>query len=260
MQRTILALALCAWAVSAPAANIQISTTDPANGITDLYSATFDGALNPDCSTAPDFDECDFFGGQTPAGRAIQLSPTPTGVDNGLPAGITPTPAAGSFLDIDLGAGNTQATLNGGVVYVSSVVLTIQGGTAGETNVALSDFGFELKNFAPVTASLDGDGIGIFEVDAAPQFAADFSTFSQIVDSCTGDLCALINILALDMVWVRLTVDFDSTFSGFDAEFVGATSGNSRLTVNLNSVPVPAAAWLFGSALGLLGWLRRRRS
>lgn len=26
----------------------------------------------------------------------------------------------------------------------------------------------------------------------------------------------------------------------------------------LNAVPVPAAAWLFGAALGLLGWLRRR--
>jgi len=27
---------------------------------------------------------------------------------------------------------------------------------------------------------------------------------------------------------------------------------------NINVVPVPAAAWLFGSAIGLLGWLRRR--
>jgi hypothetical protein len=24
------------------------------------------------------------------------------------------------------------------------------------------------------------------------------------------------------------------------------------------AIPVPAAAWLFGSALGLLGWMRRR--
>ena len=27
--------------------------------------------------------------------------------------------------------------------------------------------------------------------------------------------------------------------------------------VNLNVVPIPAAVWLFGSALGLLGWIRR---
>jgi hypothetical protein len=28
---------------------------------------------------------------------------------------------------------------------------------------------------------------------------------------------------------------------------------------NAGVVPVPASVWLFGSALGLLGWLRRRR-
>lgn len=31
-------------------------------------------------------------------------------------------------------------------------------------------------------------------------------------------------------------------------------------TVSANVVPIPAAAWLFGSGLGLLGWLRRRQA
>jgi len=36
-------------------------------------------------------------------------------------------------------------------------------------------------------------------------------------------------------------------------------SAGSRMTLNVTSVvPVPAAVWLFGSALGLLGWVRRR--
>lgn len=43
----------------------------------------------------------------------------------------------------------------------------------------------------------------------------------------------------------------------------GEASGNDsinsfELVANASVVPVPAAAWLFGSALGLLGWVRRR--
>ena len=30
-------------------------------------------------------------------------------------------------------------------------------------------------------------------------------------------------------------------------------------TVSANTVPIPAAVWLFGSALGLLGWMRRKQ-
>ncbi len=44
--------------------------------------------------------------------------------------------------------------------------------------------------------------------------------------------------------------------------FLGATNISNPLTAHalvrgIAVVPVPAAAWLFGSALGLLGWMRR---
>jgi hypothetical protein len=38
----------------------------------------------------------------------------------------------------------------------------------------------------------------------------------------------------------------------------GSLSGSYGGALNLTAIPVPAAAWLFGSALAGLGWLRRR--
>lgn len=45
--------------------------------------------------------------------------------------------------------------------------------------------------------------------------------------------------------------------------YIGFTSNNlpafsGAVGIDVNVVPVPAAVWLFGSAMGLLGWVRRR--
>jgi hypothetical protein len=46
--------------------------------------------------------------------------------------------------------------------------------------------------------------------------------------------------------------------SGGDAYANSGYALNS--TFNVSQVPIPAAVWLFGSGLGLLGWFRRRQS
>ncbi|MGI9329930.1 MAG: hypothetical protein ACR2QB_04370 [Gammaproteobacteria bacterium] len=43
--------------------------------------------------------------------------------------------------------------------------------------------------------------------------------------------------------------DFPSNLNGSYASFIETTA-----------VPIPAAAWLFGSALRLLGWMRRKQA
>lgn len=90
---------------------------------------------------------------------------------------------------------------------------------------------------------------------------------------CTG--CGILGggPLALDpdpLVWKTFTF---SGVNGVDVSGgvtlqLGATTGadpNSFANmyydnVSIEVVPVPAAVWLFGSALGVLGWLRRRVS
>lgn len=51
-----------------------------------------------------------------------------------------------------------------------------------------------------------------------------------------------------------LTLQFNAATGGAD----GSVSELFVDNVSINVVPVPAAVWLFGSALGMLGWVRRR--
>jgi len=264
MIKSILGVLMTLASVSAMAVNVQIDTSDANNGLTNIYSATIDGGAGVSrspCtgSSPPDSANCGFWsGGELRQGVAIALSPNPSGVINAVPGGITPAPASGSFLDIDLTGGNTTATLNGGVITFANLTLTIPG-ESGPTIINASGAGMEVV--VGGSGTIGGDGIVQIIVEApGSDLAADFSTFSDIVTDCTGSLCALVSLLGLDMERYILTLDYDASFTSFTGSFVGETNNNSLVYANLNSapIPVPAAVWLFGSALGLLGWMRRR--
>jgi hypothetical protein len=224
---TILAAALPAWAVP-----VAVDTSSPANGITDLFSATFDGALSP--CTGADPAWCTFFNGKPGLTRQIIVTPTPTGVINAVPLGITPVPAAGSYLDLTLNGPRTQLTIAGGTIAFPALSLTIQGTTvvnAGGAGVVFDS--------APQTTTVNASRQAEFLVNLAPATAVDFSTFSIVVGapngSCTGPLCSIIPILTLDMVKYRLLVTYDESFSTFTADFIGQTGNNSILSIRMNS-------------------------
>ena len=202
------------------------------NGISDLFSATFDGALS--ACTPSDPDWCAFFNGKPGPGRAISITPDPTGTTAGVPNGIFPAPEAGSYLELATNSARTQVTLTGGTITFPPVTMTIQGGTPNATDVTITGGGLVFDS-APQFAALDADGRAEFLVNLAPATAVDFSNFSVVANSCSGPLCALIPILTLDMVRYRLAVDFDPTYSTFTAEFIGETSGNSLLYITMNS-------------------------
>ncbi|MFQ5635609.1 MAG: choice-of-anchor D domain-containing protein [Gammaproteobacteria bacterium] len=254
--RLLAAGTLLLAAATAAAADFPIDPMNPLNnGLTEIYSATFDPPLNPSCVpgrlTAA---ECAFFGGQTPATREITINPTPTSVrpvadttqcvqafDPFNPGTVVPpcatlypapTPSA---LDLTLSAGNTMVAINGGNFYLPDLTIVISAGTASQTDVVA--VGASVVNLAASAGPVpvDGNGVAVFELNTSPVLAADFATFTEIVTTCTGPLCALIPILTLDMFKYRLTIDFDPTFTSFTADFKGQTANNSMVFATLNS-------------------------
>ncbi len=149
-------------------------------------------------------------------------------------------------------------------------------------------FVYEAGDFAPFAGTIEHDG-AIFLTDAATGTAAItvgdftigydagradegsgatgfyvqdnidtgailFDIADPIVEAFENSLVIAANILVSPELSGLLNelglIDIDA--SGVDA-------GAALVLGNSSIVPVPAAVWLFGSALGLLGWVRTRR-
>lgn len=229
-------LVLGGLAVAAHATPVEIDLTSAQNGVTDIYSATFDPALTPCTGTSPSY--CSFFLGNPPASRAIVITPNPTMVVQGVPDGIGPTgvpssapvPAPGSYLDLTLSNNNTSLTLAGGTVRTSVLNITI----SGSTLVTATNAGF-VFDLAPQTVPVDANGRAEFLVTMVPPALVDFSHFPVVVTQCSGPLCSLILILNLDMIRYRLVIDYDASFGSFTGQYIGQTANNSMVFSTLNS-------------------------
>ncbi len=239
---SLVLLAFAFGSSNALAAQVNgVFTIDTAE-IIDLFSATFDGAINPNCSGASDAAECAFFGGQPPTTRAITFAPQ-------LPA------TASGTLDVE------YEDTTGEILQVNSLridlpdqILNIQGTTfvevvQGNAAPAADDAIFAEAGTTAPNGTADPDesaavlGPSVFEHDDAPNAdVPDFATFNDIVDLChdgsrvpgSGPLCGLISILTLDGIRYRITGALSGS-GGDSLQLQTQTANNSIYKINFTT-------------------------
>jgi hypothetical protein len=114
---------------------------------------------------------------------------------------------------------------------------------------------------SPITTTVDGysrqtDG-GFSEFLAIYGLKSECGTTEQ---SCQGGVKLLYDAAdSLTMVYQSKAMGWDQTWElgGKISDDYGRAQAGHFL-VNVTAVPVPAAVWLFGSALAGLGWFRRK--
>ena len=120
-------------------------------------------------------------------------------------------------------------------------------------DVAASDKDLLIGLLDPLT---EGNGFDSLRFQI---FVEGGSVFDQtFLSSAAADAFFDDKLFAISGWALGLTDDLDLKFQ-FDLTASSASDGYfTNFVVGINSVPVPPAVWLFGSALALLGWMRRK--
>ncbi|MCL4780249.1 MAG: hypothetical protein KJ049_08650 [Gammaproteobacteria bacterium] len=196
------------------------------------------------------------------AAGAVQAAPaTLTGVTTYSPNGSTNLNIAGSTATWDLDIGTGVATQTGGNFSAKASV--------GKTLLFTHTMTGGVLSSGTATASSWGCAEGIFGGIVGAHICGNFTLGGNgTVDSIVGNSGTAVTVTILgDDVASGAPQSLANSYSGLSLSNLGGgnwrlsnSTGTSGYDFNFNVavVPVPAAVWLFGSALGLMGVMRRR--
>jgi len=135
-----------------------------------------------------------------------------------------------------------------------------------------TSFRYDSPNFAPVSGAIEHSGrvqfngnieVGDFTIRAAEGRPDGTSGF--VVESTYGLMGILFDIAnpIIEAFDNSLVIAGDILVSPelagiLEIDAAGVDAGMALVVAHSAIVPIPAAAWMFGSALGLLAWVRRR--
>jgi hypothetical protein len=155
-----------------------------------------------------------------------------------------------------VGVGSAQAapvlynySISGDVLVGDETFANVWSLTAGDVITASGSFTADLGTI--------GDETGTVTFGLGDSMTIDLlgGQFLTEADDIAGISLTFANGALTDFVFLSSGSDFNSNFTYFD-DFDGMFG--EWTDASLTVVPVPAAIWLFGSALGMLAWVRRK--
>jgi hypothetical protein len=175
--------------------------------------------------------------------------------------GITPSghPAFGNGVKVALNPNNGTIKATGRKNFLLALDdsgSNVLQGTSGAYSLQVN-FDKNTREFMGGSVSLKGaiDALGISKNTLL--MSADITGFNILSDQMLWGFNTT-NIFCSPELQLNCT-NSESVYIELDSAFNGLFERNFRTTgFATTTIPIPAAAWLFGSALGLLGWARRR--